>query len=607
MSTPDQVTSEILCEQAKIALAQGDLEKADRCLAQALDQGRDDHSTLALMAEVRLRNEKVADAFALYVRAVNAAPGVHLYKERFLELAGRGLNVVHSEHLELAVVACLKTPDLAGAVENWASLLKANPDFQASYGLANRQPFDGANQSFHFNVANFKQLLRPLFLEGMKSSVVCDPVFEEFVAHVRRHLLDEFSARQGRFPREEYVVLASALSHYAFFTDFILEETEFEQQRIGELGCRIEREREIASNAAAIAIFACYRPLYSLANSDDILETFKTIEFLADVVKTQVADHVSLHQAAASIPTLMPVADKTSRRVREQYEVFPYPRWKTFSKRLVVESWRAEELSQRLEAPLSNCPARILIAGCGTGRDAAIHAVRFPLSSITAVDVSRTSLAYAALKAREHGLGNLAFIHGDILDLGMMEQTFDYICCIGVLHHMEDPVAGWRVLCERLRPGGLMRIGLYSDAGRTAVVAAQETAGRGNYPSTRDGILLFRRECPSLCDRETLLSLSRLQDYYHLNMYRDLLFPAREHRFDLTQIKDMLSELGLSFEGFYVPVEVLTKYRAMFRDDRNATNLDFWRRFESRQPETFASMYIFWCRKAHIAPVQRYR
>ena len=132
------------------------------------------------------------------------------------------------------------------------------------------------------------------------------------------------------------------------------------------------------------------------------------------------------------------------------------------------------------------------------------------------------------------------------------------------------------------------------------MAAAQEAATA--YAPARDGLLRFRRECPSLCDRETLLGLSRLQDYYHLNMYRDLLFPAREHRFDLAQIKGMLSALGLSFEGFYVPAEVLTNYRSMFRDDRNATNLDFWKQYEARYPDTFASMYVFWCRKTHAAP-----
>jgi SAM-dependent methyltransferase len=423
-------------------------------------------------------------------------------------------------------------------------------------------------------------------------------VFEEFVTHIRWHLLDELVAPRNRFTKGEYIALASALSHYALFTDFILDETEEERKRIDALRHRIETDRETAARAEAIAIFACYRPLHLLTNAKDILEAFENDEMLADVVQAQIADHVSLCEMAATIPSIAPVADETSLRVREQYEGFPYPRWKTFSKRLILEGWQAEEISQRIESSLRDGHPRMLIAGCGTGRDAAIHAVRFPGASITAVDISRASLAYAAIKAREHDLRNIAFLHGDILSLGRLGQSFDYICCAGVLHHMEDPVAGWGVLCDLLRPGGLMRIGLYSSAGRKAIVAAQETARRGNYPPTREGILRFRRECPSLCDAETLRSLLQLKDYYHMNMYRDLLFPAKEHRFDLPRIRDILGRLGLSFEGFYLSDDVLANYRSMFPHDRGATNLEYWSRFESRYPETFASMYVFWCRKA---------
>jgi SAM-dependent methyltransferase len=524
------------------------------------------------------------------MRAVNAAPHIHLYKERFLELAGRGLDIAHSDELEAAVAACLKTPDLAGAVENWASLLMANPDFQAAYGLAGRRAFDPARTPAV--VTTIEPLLRPLFLQGMKSNVVCNPVFEDFVADVRRHLLDAFW-KNGGLP-EGYVTLASALSHYALFTDFILEETEPETNRIDEL----RRAIEIGTtrNAAAITMLACYRPLCSLTNADDLLKAFKDNEIVSEVVQAQIADPLVLRQMADSIPELSPVFDETSL-VRGQYEDFPYPCWKALSKRQIVENWQAEEFSRKLEAHLARPAASILIAGCGTGRDAAIHSLRFPASSITAVDVSRTSLAYAAMKAKELDLENLAFVHGDILDLGRLGQTFDHICCTGVLHHMEDPLKGWRVLRDLLKPGGLMRIGLYSRAGRNAVAQAQNMARKGGYLSTRQDILRFRRDCARLCDRETLLRLSRLQDYYHLNMYRDLLFPAREHRFDLGQIGDMLDELDLRFEGFYVSADVLTKYRSMFRDDRHATHLKSWKLFESRHPDTFASMYIFWCRK----------
>ena len=145
-----------------------------------------------------------------------------------------------------------------------------------------------------------------------------------------------------------------------------------------------------------------------------------------------------------------------------------------------------------------------------------------------------------------------------------------------------------------------MLIGLYSRMGRKPVIAAQELAAGGNYPATRDAILRFRRESPRIFDAETLLRLSGLRDYYHLSMYRDLLFPAKEHRFDLLEIDEMLSRLGLFFEGFFVSGEIIEKYRTMFANDPSATSLQNWHRFELNHPQTFASMYIFLCRKSGV-------
>jgi len=82
-----------------------------------------------------------------------------------------------------------------------------------------------------------------------------------------------------------------------------------------------------------------------------------------------------------------------------------------------------------------------------------------------------------------------------------------------------------------------------------------------------------------------------------MSMYRDLLFPAKEHRFDLLEVRDMLNRLGLCFEGFYVPADVAKVYRTMFPGEETASDLEAWSRFERQYPDTFASMYIFWCRK----------
>jgi ubiquinone/menaquinone biosynthesis C-methylase UbiE len=589
--------SEELFSQADLAFRQGDLDKTARCLLQMLERNPNDHRALALMAEVRLRANDVTGAFALYTRAVNAAPSIHPYKQQFLALARRGLPIVHDGALEDAIAACLKTPDLAGQIENWAPLLLANPEFAGVYGSAYRRPFDPANRDFFSRPLDLTRLLRPLFLEGLKSHVVCDPLFEEFVTHVRCQLLDELDVQAGHLTAEEHVVLASSVSHYAFLTDFILDETEDEQQRIARLKTAIESSPAAAMSAQAVAIMACYEPLYALRNAPSILQRFAHEGVLAGVVKSQIADYIALRERARSIRSITPI-DKASVEVRRQYEDFPYPRWKNLSLDRVVQDWRNHPLSQAIERLPPERDPKLLVAGCGTGRDAVMLAAMFGRAELTAVDISRVSLAYAALKAEEHACNTITFLQGDIVHLRETTQIFDYIFSTGVLHHMDHPAEGLNTLSGLLRPGGAMLIGLYSRMGRKAVLAAQDVAREKNYPSTREGILRFRRESPRVLDRETLQRLSGLRDYYDMSMYRDLLFPAKEHRFDLLEIKEMLNALGLSFEGFYISTEISAKYRAMFPHDPAATDLDGWHRFELRYPETFASMYIFLCRKA---------
>ena len=73
-----------------------------------------------------------------------------------------------------------------------------------------------------------------------------------------------------------------------------------------------------------------------------------------------------------------------------------------------------------------------------------------------AVDLSLSSLCYAKRKTRELGLTNITYAQADILRLGTLPRRFDVIESSGVLHHLADPLAGWRVLLSLLRPGGFM-------------------------------------------------------------------------------------------------------------------------------------------------------
>ena len=59
------------------------------------------------------------------------------------------------------------------------------------------------------------------------------------------------------------------------------------------------------------------------------------------------------------------------------------------------------------------------------------------------------------------------------MKLRSIGRKFDIISSMGVLHHLAEPIAGLRELLSLLRPGGFMRIGLYSESARQEVVASQ--------------------------------------------------------------------------------------------------------------------------------------
>jgi hypothetical protein len=56
----------------------------------------------------------------------------------------------------------------------------------------------------------------------------------------------------------------------------------------------------------------------------------------------------------------------------------------------------------------------------------------------------------------------------------------------------------------------------------------------------------------------------------------------------------------LRFIGFDVSLiaAVKQRYRELFPDDPQMTDLSAWARFEAQNPTIFAGMYTFWCQKS---------
>ncbi len=296
-----------------------------------------------------------------------------------------------------------------------------------------------------------------------------------------------------------------------------------------------------------VAAFACYSPL-SLLPDCQRLAGVMTEPPLAGLFSQQVKEPVQENDYRATLQTLTPIDDKTSRLVRSQYEENPYPRWvrsPSTDGAVPFSAFLASELglkSPRFARQDDNID--VLIAGCGTGQQSIQTAQRFPAARILAVDLSTASLAYAKRKTRELGIVNIEYAQADILRLESIGRTFDFIQCVGVLHHLEDPVAGWRVLRSMLRPGGVMHIGLYSELARRDIAAAQDLIVAQGYQSTTEGIRQFRLDL-QLVDRwRPFRCLTAMEDFYDTSGCRDLLFHAKEHRFTLRQIKESLRSLN---------------------------------------------------------------
>ena len=172
------------------------------------------------------------------------------------------------------------------------------------------------------------------------------------------------------------------------------------------------------------------------------------------------------------------------------------------------------------------------------------------------------SLAYARRKTREEGLRNIEYAQADILNLSTIGRTFDRIEAVGVLHHLADPKAGWRVLLGLLAPNGIMRVGLYSEAARRPIVEARAIVAERAYPSTAEGIRALRQTIIREKDEPRWKSLVQTVDFYSMSGCRDMFFNVMEHRLTIPEIKSFLDDEELSFLGFELDPEGTGKISA---------------------------------------------
>jgi 2-polyprenyl-3-methyl-5-hydroxy-6-metoxy-1,4-benzoquinol methylase/tetratricopeptide (TPR) repeat protein len=435
-----------------------------------------------------------------------------------------------------------------------------------------------------------------MVLALLQSKVVHDLELERLLTAIRSGLLQH--AVEGDLQPVDNGCLEffCALAQQCFLNEYVFALGDIERTQVRQVEDRIVAALQTGADIAPLDLIvaASYLPLHRPPGAASLL-TRAWPDAIERLLTQQIREPLEEEADRKDIPALTPIDDAVSLQVQNQYEENPYPRWTAVPQiepTTVVHFLRDRLNIVPLSWPQTTVGVDILIAGCGTGSHSIDSSLRFPKARILAIDISRTSLAYARRKSRELGLTNIDYGQADILKLAALGRRFDVIETVGVLHHLADPAAGWRVLLSLLRPHGLMLVGLYSATARQSLAAARAYIAERGYRATAEDI----RAC-----RQDLIRRSGMppfRDFSSTSGCRDLLFNVMEHQFTIPQIEEFVDENRLTFLGFeQLPPDALRQFQQQFPDAGALRDLGSWHAFEKMNPLTFGNMYFFWVQK----------
>ena len=582
----------------------GLLDEAEACYRRALEIKPDYLDALSNLAILLIAQgkQKMALKFAkqsLQINETGVAKRIFVNCVKSLRCS-QGDSGIREEVIRALIEPWARPSELT---QIGIDLVKLNPDIKECISRTNdawplrlsAQELIGSN---NLNALDSDRLLCAL----LNSAPISDIEIEHFLSMARYAMLEaasEISA--GDECRADYIFY-SALARQCFINEYVYSQTDGEFQKASDLREVLiaALDNNIQVPAIWVVALAAYFPLNTLPHAARLLER-RWQEGIAAVLRQQVSEPAEELQLRATLPKLTSIEDEVSLLVQSQYEENPYPRWEKAEpagKTMNIAGYFGQKFPLAPYNRLGNIGnIDLLIAGCGTGQHSIEVAQQFECAQVLAVDLSLSSLGYAKRKTIELGLNSIEYGQADLLKLGSLGRSFDVIESVGVLHHLADPWAGWKVLLSLLRPGGFMRLGFYSEIARRNVVRIRDYIAEQGYGSSADEIRRCRQYLVDLDKIADFGNTLTSPDFFSISACRDLLFHVQEHRMTLTGIEAFLRGNNLAFIGFEIDANILRAYQKRFPDDLAATNLAQWHIFENENPNTFCGMYQFWVQK----------
>ncbi len=145
------------------------------------------------------------------------------------------------------------------------------------------------------------------------------------------------------------------------------------------------------------------------------------------------------------------------RAVRDMYARHPFPPQQRKHSYRRHAAYVRRFLEERGADPRGRAFGDI---ACGTGLMMLDYAREFPETQFAGYDISPASAGLANETLAHEGISNARAHVADIMTLDL-DGEFDYIVSWGTVHHLPDPAQGIAILARALRPGGILRLGVY--------------------------------------------------------------------------------------------------------------------------------------------------
>lgn len=583
---PDSAS--LLYSAGHIALSQQQLDKAEDYFTRSSRISRVATKAANFLAHVKLLQGDYVEAFRHYRELVKTQSRDKQIRSKLFESASQVIADFYSEELEQDLLRYLDFTDT-----DHSQLRSLTTSL-----LKHKLRLSEAGCPLELETIASDNLL----LKSLTRFYFCDPLIERLLLTLRKSLL--LSCSSNLAIKKDLLPLVTSLAHQCSLNESVWYTTTQEEALVQQLEMLCSKMLNIDELQAtdiypAMLLVQMYKPLihceFFQALTQKKLQWPKMMDSL---VRSAVTEQQNLSRLLDTIPTIGICADSTSKKVQQQYDQNPYPRWSDIGysqpgnyKTALQSAFPQHELLPQTD----NGTLNILVAGCGTGRHAIRLAQYFTQVKVSALDLSHSALAYAKYQAEKRHCHNIHFMQGDILQLDNLHETFDVIECSGVLHHMHSPITGLRALAQQLKSGGVIKIALYSATARQKISELRKLWGN-KLPGKPAEMRLIREALLQGSIEGDWKEIYNSPDFYSLSACRDLLFHEQEHVFDVLELEDFLAGAGLEWIGMLPPPDS-QELLSLTGKHSSRISPEEWHTLEQNNPQLFAGMYQFYARK----------